>query len=88
MTKNSPKIVIKGLPKVYQIVGYSSTDGPIQALSGGHYWYTLESPNGQTHAQSEMYTRKHDAKRAALKLATKFGMTKFQLVDETAKKKK
>lgn len=78
MTKNSPKIVIKGVAYYSQILD----------VKGGHYWYTLESPNGQTHAQSEMYTRKHDCKRAALRVAEQFGMTNFQLVDETAKKKK
>lgn len=79
MTKNSPKIVIKGIQTRYDIYN---------TRYAGHYWYTLESTNGQIDCTSEMYTRKHDAKRAALKLATKFGMTNFQLVDETAKKKK
>lgn len=78
MTKNSPKIVIKGVAYYSQILD----------VKGGHYWYTLESTNGQIDCTSEMYTRKHDAKRAALKLSNKFGMTNFQLVDETAKKKK
>lgn len=87
MTKKTPRIEIRSdknsKPQYSRDGNYLGTDYE------DVHWYVMLGANSQVLLQSEMYTRRHDAKRAALRMCAAFGIdtTKTPIVDAVSTKK-